>query len=100
MGRIFNTPRYKTDNYGKVINTDKSPQDFDNLLGQQLSSIISFEDGTDELLEQGTIILPRHYHIFEGMVDGDVKFKPYETDKYRIVVSTYKGTIMKVEEVG
>ena len=100
MAKIFNPPRFKVDNYGKIINNSKGPIDFQHLLGLNVQDIILFDNGTDELLEQGAIILPRHYYIFVGVIDGEVQFKPYENDEHRIVVATYKGIITDIDSVG
>lgn len=77
----------------------KCPDDFKHLIGNKISDIILFDDGNDELLEYN-IILPRHYYIFEGNKDGEINFKPYKNDPYRIVVSTYKDIIIDIESIG
>jgi hypothetical protein len=75
-------------------------EDFEHLIGQKVSEIILFDDGSDELLEQGRTILPRYCTIFEGTRDGEHRLKPYEFDPNRIVVSTYKGIIMSIDSIG
>jgi hypothetical protein len=80
--------------------TSKTPEDFVYLIGQRPEDIVLFDNGTDDLLEQGRIILPRHYYLFNGTVDGELQYKPYEYDQYRVVVSVYKGTITNIESIG
>jgi len=94
MGKVFNMPKVQTDQYGKTV---VQGNDFKYLIGMNIKDIIMFDDGTDELLEQGVTILPRHHYFFVGTVDGVHQFKPYEYDKYRIIVSTYKDIIVDVE---
>jgi hypothetical protein len=65
-----------------------------------LSDVLLFDDGTDELLEAGRVILPRYYYLFEGVKDGVIQYKPYEYDRYRIVVTTYKGIIYSIDSIG
>jgi len=100
MGNLFNIPKVKMNQYGRTTVSSVDISTFKHLLGNKIVDIIMFDNGTDELLEQGRVILPRHYHIFEGMKDGEQQFKPYEHDQYRIVVSTYKDTIINVEYIG
>jgi len=75
-------------------------EDFEHLIGLRVKDILLFEDGSDELLDQGRIILPRHCTIFEGLCDGEYKLKPYEFDPNRIVVTSYKGIIMSIDSIG
>lgn len=100
MAKIFNTPRVRSDAYGNPVVSAKAPQDFNHLVGYKVADITLFDDGTDELIEQGAIILPRHYFIFVGIKDGEIQFKPYEFNQYRVVVSTYKDIISSVESIG
>lgn len=100
MANIFNVPKLKTDVYGKIILTIKETKDFDHLIGINVNDIILFDDGTDELIEQGTIILPRHYIIFVGTKDGELQYKPYEFNQYRIVVTTHKDIIINIDSIG
>lgn len=101
MAGIYNSPRVKVDNYGRVITTSKGPADFDHILNRYVNSIIDFEQGTDELSrDDSIIILPRHYFIFIGVKDGEIQYKPYEHNKYRIVVTTYKDIIISVDSIG
>jgi len=100
MANIFNLPRVKLDQFGKPRSVSIDKDKFKHILGNKVEDIILFDDGTDELFEQGRIILPRHYHIFVGIKDGEIQFKPYEYDQYRIVVATYKDIIVSVESIG
>ena len=97
---IYKPPRIKPSPNGTPIVELAPPQEFDHLIGQRLEDIILFDNGTDKLLEEGRTILPRYYFIFEGNKDGDVQFKPYEYNKYRIVVRTYKGVITDILSIG
>jgi len=65
-----------------------------------VNEILLFDDGTDEHLEQGRTILPRHYFIFVGNKDGEMQFKPYEPNQYRIVVNIYQDIITMIESIG
>jgi hypothetical protein len=100
MGNIFLPPRVRTNQYGKMQSITKPITDFNYLLGQNINDIILFDNGTDELLNQGRIILPRHYTIFVGNKEGELQLKPYEFDQYRIVVSTIKDIIISVDSIG
>lgn len=100
MAKIFNIPRKQMGHYGKPIVSSKQPIDFIHLLHNNVNDIILFDNGTDELLEQGRIILPRHYFIFIGNKDGEVQFKPYEFNEYRIVVTTYNNIITSIDSIG
>lgn len=100
MGIVYKPFKVNTNVYGKNMVTSKTPEDFVYLIGQRPEDIILFDNGTDELLEQGRTILPRHYYLFNGTVDGELQYKPYEYDQYRVVVTLYKGTIINIEGVG
>lgn len=100
MSKLYHTPIAKLDNYGRINVSHKTPQDFIYLLGMDLSGITMFEDGTDELLEQGATILPRHYFIFIGNKDGEYMYRPYEFNQYRIVVTTYHNIITCIDSIG
>jgi len=100
MGIIFKTPRIVVGPYGKVVSTAKSCEDFAYLRGLNVNDIILFEDGNDTLVDEGRIILPRHYIIFAGTKDGVIQFKPYEFNEYRIVVSTYNDIIGSIDSIG
>ena len=100
MNKIYLPPRVRVDNYGKPIISSKAPSDFIHLLGMPLSNIISFDDGTDDLVEQGAVILPRNYFIFVGTKDNELQFKPYEYNQYRIVVSTHTNIIVSIDSIG
>jgi len=65
-----------------------------------INDIILFDNGTDELLEQGATILPRFFFLFEGTKDNELQFKPYEYDPYRIIVSTINNIIIKIDSIG
>lgn len=97
---LYRPFKVKYNPYGGVIVESKDPTEFTYLIGQTKDSIIPFDLGTDELLEQGKTILPRHYFLFEGEIDGAIQFKPYEYNKYRIVIATYKGIITNVLSIG
>ena len=100
MGAIWQTPRVRTNNFGQNIVSSKQPEDFKHLIGHNINEIILFDNGSDELLEQGRIILPRNYFIFVGSKDGSVEFKPYEYNEHRIVVTTYKDIITNIDSIG
>ena len=100
MNGPFKPPRKIIGNYGNAMISYKTVDDFKYLLNKDIYSIILFEDSTDEIKEKGEIILPRHYYIIAGTKDGELQFKPYEYDQYRIVVSTYKDIIMSIDSIG
>lgn len=98
--RIYVPPKVTIGNFGKPMIASKTPQDFVYLLGLKLCDITLFDNGTNELLEQGVVILPRHYHVFVGKKDSELQYKPYEYDQYRIVVTTYKDIISSIDSIG
>ncbi len=100
MSSIYNIHRSKINNYGKVNITDKQPIDFIYLLNHNINDIILFEDSTEELRDEGRIILPKDYFIFVGTKDNTLQLKPYEFNKYRIVVKTYKDIIINIDSIG
>ena len=100
MNKIYLPPRVRVDNYGKPIISSKAPEDFIHLLGMNVNDIISFDDGNESLVEQGAVILPRQYFIFIGTKDGELQFKPYEFNQYRIVVTTYSNIITSIDSLG
>lgn len=100
MRNIFKTPNIKTNQFGNVHASTKTTDDFKYLIGHNINDIILFEDGNEELLEQGHIILPRHYFIFVGYQDDIINYKPYEFNPYRIVVTTYKNIITHINSIG
>ena len=100
MANIYHTPISRIDNYGRVTVSSKQPTDFNYLLGMNLNDITPFDNGTDELLEQGATILPRHYYIFAGTVDNEYMYKTYEFDQYRIVVSIIHNIITCIDSIG
>ena len=100
MGRIYTSPRIIMNPYGKPLINEKIVDDFLYLLGININSIILFDNGTEELIDQGSIILPRHYFIFVGTKDGELQYKPYEHNKYRIVVSTEHDVIASIDSIG
>lgn len=73
---------------------------FDYILGVSMNDVIPFEDSTQEMIDMNLPILPRHYHIFTIIINGEQQFKPYEFDQYRINVSTHNNIIINVESVG
>jgi hypothetical protein len=99
MNKIYLPPRVRIDNYGKPIISAKAPEDFIHLLGMNVNDIILFDDGTDDLVEQGAVILPRQYFIFIGNKDGELQFKPYEFNQYRIVVTTHTNIITSIDSL-
>jgi hypothetical protein len=100
MADFFKSPRKHLNKYGRAMISLKDVEDFHHLIGKDVNSIILFENGSDELLLSGATILPRHYYIFVGLKDGQMQFKPYEYDQYRIVVSTYKDIIISIDSIG
>lgn len=100
MGKIYNPPNAKTDQFGNLIVTSQTIESLNYLLGVNIHSVIPFENSTEELKEQGEIILPKNFYLFEGVKDGNIQFKPYEYDPHRIVVSTYKDIIVSIDSLG
>lgn len=86
--------------YWKYIISNKIPSDFEYLIGLNIKDIILFDDGNESLIDEGRIILPKSYNIFVGNKNGELQFKPYEYDKYRIVVTTYQDIIVSVDTIG
>lgn len=86
--------------FGKLIPNTKDTKEFMYIIGYNVNDIILFDEGSDELLEQGRIILPRNYKIFIGNKNGEIQFKPYEFDPYRIVVTTYNDIIYTIDSIG
>ena len=98
---LYIPPRLsKIAGYANTIVSSKRPEDFNHLLDKNLNDIILFEDTKEEEDYTGRIVLPRHYIIFVGTKDGVLQFKPYEYNRYRIVVSTYKDIIMEINSIG
>ena len=93
-------PKLRTTSYGKQVVATKNPSDFIFLLGLNINDILLFDDGSDSLLDEGRIILPKNYVIFVGNKDGELQFKPYEYNPYRIVVTTYQDIIVSVDSIG
>lgn len=83
--------------YGKQV---KDIKEFEYLIGLNINDIILFDNGSDELIEQGCVILPRKYYIFVGNKNGELQFKPYEFDIYRIVVTTMDNIIYSIDSIG
>lgn len=100
MGRIYMPPKVITDIYGRPNVVNKGSVEFNHLIGMKVSDIVVFNDSTNDLIESGITILPRHYTIFIGNKDGEIQYKPYEYNPYRIVVSTYKDIIISVDSIG
>lgn len=101
MGKIYIPPKVASNGYGKVMMSSKTVQDFMHLIGMKVNDIVLFDDSTDEMLDQGRVILPRHYYVFVGTKDGEVQLKSYEYDQYRIVVTTHDGGIIyAVDSIG
>lgn len=97
---IYKPPRVHRTPYGTPLVTPMDTSTFKHLVGINVNDILLFNDGTDEYLEQGRTILPRHYFIFVGNKDGEMQFKPYEPNQYRIVVNTYHDIITMIESIG
>lgn len=100
MSKLYIPPKIKTDNYGNPIRISKAPIDFIHLVGNHINDIILFDNGTQELIEAGALILPRNYFLFVGTKDNELQFKPYEFNQYRIVVSTLNNIILSVDSIG
>jgi len=100
MGRIYIPPKVSVDMYGRVNAVGKSSVEFEYLLGMRVSDVVLFDDSTEDISESGVTVLPRYYYIFVGTKDGEVQYKPYEYDKQRIVVSTYKDVITSIDSIG
>jgi len=100
MGKVFNLSSQKTDMFGNLIVTSATLIDFQFLVGHKLEDIIPFNKSNDSLKEEGAIILPRDYFLFEGIKDGEIKMKPYEYNPRRIIISTYKNIIVSVDSIG
>jgi len=100
MGQIYIPPRAAINGYGRIMVSSKLPADFIDIVGQKVGDVVLFDNGTDELYEQGRTILPRHYFIFVGTKDGELQYKPYEYNQYRIVVSTYSDVIHSIDSIG
>lgn len=86
--------------YWKYVVSNKIPSDFEYLIGLNINEVILFDDGNESLIDEGRTILPKNYHIFVGDRNGELQFKPYEYDKYRIVVTTYQDIIVSVDSIG
>lgn len=98
---IFNIPRVrKVNGYANAIATTKSPKDFKHLLNININDIVLFEDSKEDEDYTNRIVLPRHHSVFVGNKDGELQFKPYEYDQYRIVVSTYNNVITSIISIG
>lgn len=98
---IYNIPRInRMSGYAKPIMTYKKPDEYKYLIGKKLKDIILFEDSKEEEDYTDKIVLPRHYHLFIGTLEGEIQFKPYEYDEYRIVVSVWNNIIFAIESIG
>jgi hypothetical protein len=97
---IYKPPKKVKNMNGSIIVQDKNNEDFIYLINRNVSDILLFDNGTDEDIEQGKIILPRHYFLFEGIKNGEIQFKPYEYNRYRIVISTFNNIIVYVMSIG
>lgn len=100
MNGIYRTPRVGFNRFGNVVSNVSITSDYLYLINLNVHSIINFDDSTDEIKDSGAIILPRHYTIFVGTKDDELQLKPYEYDKYRIVVTTYKDIIISIDSIG
>jgi len=97
---IYIPPRVKRDQFNRIVTGRKTPEDFKHLIGMKVNDILLFDVSTDADLEAGKTILPRHFYIFIGNRDGELQFKPYEYDQYRIVVTTIQGVIITIDSIG
>lgn len=100
MGIIYIPPKIQRGIYGNKVVSTKTVEEFQYLIGMNIDDIILFDNGTDELLEQGRTILPRHHYLFVGTKDKEIQLKPYEYDQYRIVVSTINNLIQSIDAIG
>jgi len=100
MAGIYKSPNVKVDYFGRKISTSMNIEDFEYLINLNVNSIVLFDNSTDDMRDAGEVILPRHYTIFVGTKDGEVLYKPYEFNQYRIVVTTYKDIIMSIDSIG
>lgn len=101
MGKIYIPPRLTSNGYSnKVIASSRRPEEFNHLVGMRVSDVVLFDDGTDEMLDEGRTILPRHYYLFVGTREGELQYKPYEYDQYRIVVTTVSDVIYCIDSIG
>lgn len=98
---IFNLPHIKRiPGFAKAISTAKNTKEYNYLLNKHLNDIVLFEDSKEDEDYTNRIVLPRHHSIFVGNKDGELQFKPYEYDQYRIVVSTHNNIIISIISVG
>jgi hypothetical protein len=86
--------------YWKYNIVNKISTDFEYLIGLNINDIILFDDGSESLEDEGRTILPKNYKVFVGNKNGELQFKPYEYDKYRIVVTTYQDMIVSIDSIG
>jgi hypothetical protein len=100
MGRILNINKPSLDMFGRINKSLKGVKDFEYLLGLNVEEIILFDNGSEKLLDEGRVILPRHYFIFVGNKDGELQYKPYEYNEHRIVVTTYNNIITTIDSIG
>lgn len=100
MGKIYIPPRVFSNGYTTKVASTQRPEDFIHLVGVPVDEVVLFDDSTDAMLDEGRVILPRHYYVFVGTKDGVIQYKPYEYDQYRIVVTTYKGLIYAIDSIG
>lgn len=98
--RVYRVPRHKIDSFGRVTVSASTPEDYAHLMGLNVNDIVLFDNGTDEMLDQGIIILPRQHILFVGTKDGELQYKSYEFNPYRIVVTTYKDIIYSIDSIG
>jgi len=100
MGKIYNVPRVKTDYFGRSRMMSTGSIDFNYLLGVNINDIILFNNSTQDMIDKNLPILPKNYSIFVINKDGEIQFKPYEYDPYRINVSTKDNIIINIESLG
>lgn len=100
MTNKYHIPKVQVDYFGRTRVVAPDLTRFNYILGKSLNEIIPFDNSTQDMINQQLPILPRYYYIFVGIKDGEIQFKPYEYDQYRIVVSVYNNIITSIESIG
>jgi hypothetical protein len=100
MGKIYNVPKVKTDYFGRSRMVSTGSIDFSYLLGVNINDIILFDNSTQDMIDKNLPILPKNYSIFVINKDGEIQFRPYEYNPYRINVSTRDNIIINIESLG
>ena len=100
---IINIPvMKKVPGYASAVMSTKKVEDYQYLLHKRITDIVLFEDSKEDIdyITEGKIILPRYHSVFVGIKNGEIQFKPYEYDAYRIVVTTLNDIIMSIDSIG